>query len=292
MIHFGNIGNQQFTQKILKGNIIKGLIFGLKTKISKKIINLLSIFNIVPKNEINFSSNLNILKSIEESKIKKFLYKKKLFYSKKIEIVNSRTHDIFYEQKINTMEESQITYLDFNLNHEFQISLRGNLEESHINRYYENIIKFLKDISKVLDKKVVVCIHPRDNLDDKKKIFKDFEVFQNVTRENIVKSYLVVFFESSAIIDAVLMKKRILTLTSDDLDENMLNGSNIYRDQLGISQMNIENYNKLNKDEFINELNNNINNYDTYIKKNISPDGNKIGYKKIFKIIKEDLFSN
>jgi len=67
----------------------------------------------------------------------------------------------------------------------------------------------------------------------------------------------------------------------DSISENISSHISLY-----------ENYNKLNKDEFINELNNNINNYDTYIKKNISPDGNKIGYKKIFKIIKEDLFSN
>ena len=60
-------------------------------------------------------------------------------------------------------------------------------------------------------KKIVVCIHPRDNLEVKKKIFKDFEVLQNVTSENIIKSFLVIF-ESSAIIDAILTKKRIITL--------------------------------------------------------------------------------
>ena len=38
MVHFGNIGNQQITQKILKENIIKGLIFNLKTKLSKKYL--------------------------------------------------------------------------------------------------------------------------------------------------------------------------------------------------------------------------------------------------------------
>ena len=292
MVHFGNIGNQQITQKILKGNIIKGLIFNLKTKLSKKVLTLLSILNIVPKNEINFTSNIDILRNIEKSKIKKFLYKKKLLYSKNIELVNSRTHDIFFEKKIDTSKEDQITYLDFNLNHEIQLSLRGNLSEEHINRYYNNIIKFLKDISKIFEKKIVVCIHPRDNLEVKKKIFKDFRVLQNVTSENITKSFLVVFFESSAIIDAILTKKRIITLVSNDLDENMLNGSNIYRDRLGITQIHLENYKNIEKIKLIEELNDNIKNYDKYIKENISPVGNEIGYKKIFKVLKENFFNN
>ena len=233
----------------------------------------------MPKNEINFTSNIDILRNIEKSKIKKFLYKKKLLYSKNIELVNSRTHDIFFEKKIDTSKEDQITYLDFNLNHEIQLSLRGNLSEEHINRYYNNIIKFLKDISKIFEKKIVVCIHPRDNLEVKKKIFKDFRVLQNVTSENITKSFLVVFFESSAIIDAILTKKRIITLVSNDLDENMLNGSNIYRDRLGITQIHLENYKNIEKIKLTEELNDNIKNYDKYIKDNISPVGNEIGYK-------------
>ena len=126
----------------------------------------------------------------------------------------------------------------------------------------------------------------------KKKIFKDFEVYQNVTRENIIKSYLVIFFESSAIIDAILTKKRIITLVSNDLDLNLLNGSNIYRDQLGITQIRLEDYQNIDKSQFINEVDNNIKNYDKYIKENISPNGNEIGYKKIFKIIKESFFKN
>ena len=197
----------------------------------------------------------------------------------------------FFEQKINISEESQITYLDDNLDHEFKVSLRGNLKEEHIKRYYNNVLKFLNDISKIFGKKIVVCIHPRDNLKIKKKIFKDFEVFQNATRENILKSYLVIFFESSAIVDAILTKKRIVTLVSDDLDENMLNGSNIYRDRLGITQIHLENYKNTDKIKLIEELNNNIKNYDKYIKENISPDGDEIGYKKIFRIVKESFFN-
>ena len=292
MVNFGNIGNQQITQKILSGNLIKGMIFSLKTKLSKKVLTLLSILNIVPKNEINFTSNIDILRNIEKSKIKKFLYKKKLLYSKNIELVNSRTHDIFFEKKIDTSKEDQITYLDFNINHEIQISLRGNLSEEHINRYYNNLINFLNDISKIFDKKIVVCIHPRDNLEVKKKIFKDFIVLQNVTSENIIKSFLVVFFESSAIVDAILTKKKIITLFSDVLDENVHNGSNIYRDRLGITQIHLENYKNIEKIKLTEELNDNIKNYDKYIKDNISPVGNEIGYKKIFKILKENFFNN
>ena len=40
----------------------------------------------------------------------------------------------------------------------------------------------------------------------------------------------------------------VMDLTSsNDLDENMLNGSNIYRDRLGITQIHLENYKNIEK---------------------------------------------
>ena len=72
----------------------------------------------------------------------------------------------------------------------------------------------------------------------------------------------------------------------------MLNGSNIYRDRLGITQIHLENYKNIDKIKLINELNNNIKNYDKYINENISPIGSEIGYKKNFKTLKEKFFIN
>ena len=54
--------------------------------------------------------------------------------------------------------------------------------------------------------------HVGANLELKKKYISDFEVVQYKTRENIFKAFMVLFHGSSAIIDAVLLKKRIIAL--------------------------------------------------------------------------------
>ena len=73
------------------------------------------------------------------------------------------------------------------------------------------------------NKKLVVCIHPSDNLELKKKYFPNIKVVQYQTIENIYKAFLVLFIESSAIVDAIFHKKRILTLISNYLRENTIN---------------------------------------------------------------------
>ena len=65
------------------------------------------------------------------------------------------------------------------------------------------------------NKKAVVCLHPTDNLQLKKKYFPNLEVVQHQTTENTYKAFLVLFIESSAIVDAILLKKRILNLISN-----------------------------------------------------------------------------
>ena len=53
-------------------------------------------------------------------------------------------------------------------------------------------------------------------------------------------------------------------------------------------QLNIEDEGKINnKDSLLNLLNRNLRNYDNYIKKNIKPDTDELGYNKIIRILKE-----
>ena len=59
-------------------------------------------------------------------------------------------------------------------------------------------------------KEVKVCIHPLYDLKEHQAYFKNFEVLKRVTREYIYKSYVVTSFDSSAITDAILLKKKLL----------------------------------------------------------------------------------
>jgi hypothetical protein len=86
MIQISNIGypNRQPFILDFKKNKILYLKYFFKWIIFRRVVVLLGTLGLAAKNEIRFSSNKLILESIEKNPIKNFLYKKKLFYAKKI----------------------------------------------------------------------------------------------------------------------------------------------------------------------------------------------------------------
>jgi hypothetical protein len=98
---------------------------------------------------------------------------------------------------------------------------------------------------------------------------------------------VVVFFESSAIIDAILLRKKILTINSEILDPNQKEAGLHYVRELGIPILDIDKNNKfikINKKLMFKK-------YPDYIKKYISADNSKeLGYKKVINTIKKKFF--
>jgi hypothetical protein len=147
----------------------------------------------------------------------------------------------------------------------------------------------LSRLSKIFNKPVVVTIHPTDDLNKKKEIFPEYEVVKYNTVENIYKGFLILFFDSTAIIDAFILKKKIITIKSKFTGQLPKDGSDKYKNEAGILQINIDSEiskeNILDKEILIEKLNNNIKNYDEYIKQSIASDGSEPGYKKIVRIM-------
>ena len=83
-------------------------------------------------------------------------------------------------------------------------------------------------------------------MDEKKRLFKNFKVLKYKTREYIYKSYLVVFFESSAITDAILLNKNITTIKSKILDENQISSAMYYVKGINAPVSSIDNIENLN----------------------------------------------
>ena len=131
-----------------------------------------------------------------------------------------------------------------------------------------------------------------------KNIFKNFKVEKYKTRENIFKSYLVLFFESSAIIDAVLLNKNIATIKSKILDEYQKACGEFYIQELKIPYIdidNIPNYNlnleNLTSKKFLKDENELKDNYKKYLEKYICRlNENTEGYKKIVNTLNERYF--
>ena len=159
--------------------------------------------------------------------------------------------------------------------------------------FYKNLIEKLKTISKFYNKKVVICMHPSEDIKLKKKIFSGFLVKKYETKKYIYQSKLVLFFESSAITDAVMLKKKIITLFSNVLDENQISHNMHYVNEIKIPSINIDEsltFDQNDKDKF--EYNKKYEDIikKNYIKKYIENLTKNPGYIKITNIIKKNYF--
>ena len=290
-----NFGNKQIGELPSKKSFLRGYFNIIWRVFMHKLFIILKVFGVIPKIEIRFTSN-KIWTNL--SKKKQSIYNKiirffKISYAKKVIIINSRAYDLLNKNKF-IKNEKYIILLDEMFNNEQYLRLGTYTDKKIIKIHYENLIKKLKIISKYYKKKVIICIHPSDNLKEKKNIFSDFIVKQYQTKKYIYQSKLILFFESSAIIDAIILKKKIMTILSNALDTNQTANNMHYVNEIDIPFLNVDEDLTFDKDT-INKYKydkKKINkSYNSYINKYIAPDNSNIqGYVKISNIIKKNFF--
>ena len=293
LLQINNVGNENYTYS-LSQHKIKILKNFLVKKLSHKLTVVLSMIGLVRKIDIRFISNSHYIKYNKNNTVNKVANIFNLPYVKKLVPINSRAHDIFLNEKLE-IKNDYITVLDEQLNEPQWAKFRTIIKKKDITLHYKKFNIYLKKLSKVLKKKVIICIHPNDNLTEKKKLFKNFDVKKYKTREYIYKSFLVVFFESSAIIDAVLLNKNITTIQSKIMDENQIASGLHYVRELYVPISTIDNIENLNltkgfliKNKIIKSTKEIKRDYKDYIKCYICSDKkNVLGVKKIKKIIKQ-----
>ena len=255
----------------------------------KKIIVILGNIGILPKLEIRFLSSKYILDKIEKNPIKNFLYKNKMFYAKKIILINSRSYDILNKGLYNTSED-YIVHLGTNLNWPDQTPYRGRINDESINKHYHYLNKFLSKLSDDFQKKIIVCIHPGYDLEEFKKYFENFPVVKFKTMEYIYKSFLVTVFDSSSIVDAILLKKRVIGLTSDFVGINEKQQWLSCANSFGFIQLNIKKDILKNKNIILEETEKKILGYDNYVPNYHCFDKKVSGYSKITNTLKKEFF--
>ncbi len=288
LIQASNVGNIQWSHNPSHS---KKFLEKIGLKLDKiffpKLINILSIFRLVPKVEIRFITNRSLIENIKKSRLKYFLYKYKLFHSKELILINSRTFDHFSALSAN-LSEDYIVLLDNRLNNPDALQA-GKIDKQNIfNDHYKVLIEFLKNLEKKYKKKVIISLHPEDDLNYKKNFFLNYEVIKFKTPELISKAFLVIFFDSSAIIDAIFLKKRIISLISKPLGNLALDGSNKYLSEVGIYQTLLTK--NLDIEPILSEVEKRISNYEKYIYRNINSNGHEKGSDKIIRIIKKRFF--
>ena len=159
-----------------------------------------------------------------------------------------------------------IVHLDWNLDDPQFLVFKDALDKKSIEKHYFYLEKLLKYFSNVYKKKVVVPLHPMDDLKLKKKYFPDFDVVQFQTRESILEAFIVFFFESSAILDAILLKKKIINLHSDVFDKHQINMNQELNRKIGILNINIRDEVFAKKDDLLLQLDNAAEKYSNHIK--------------------------
>ena len=291
-VQISNVGNIQTKWLPLKDYFWKGMLWKLNHVYAHKFIVLLSNLGLISKIEIRFMTNGAIVESIKKSKnfYKRIFNHFKLAYAKEIILVNSRAFDLYKIDKTKA-RENLIVHLDWILDDPQFLVFKDQLDKKSIEKHYFYLEKLLKYFSNVYKKKVVVPLHPMDDLKLKKKYFPDFDVVQYQTRENILEAFIVFFFESSAILDAILFKKKIINLHSDIFDEHQINMNQELSRKIGILNINIKDEMFAKKDDLLLQLNNITEKYSNHIKTYVTPDGNNLGYEKIIKILKERFFN-
>ncbi len=291
LVQISNIGNLQLGMSPLKNFFWKGLLYKFKHIYTHKFIVLLSNLGLVPKIEIRFVTDPNIIEYKKKSKnlLKKIFNYFNLHYAREFVLINGRAFDTVKESQIE-IEENQIILLDEMMDNYQWISLRKKTDSKNLEKHYYYLIRLLKHLSNIYKKEVVICIHPMDNLEKKKRLFADFRVIKYQTRKYIFKAFLVLFTESSAIVDAILLKKRIVSFYSSYMDENMIKHTENYAENIGTVKINIEDEITFNKDDFLLKLDKAKEKYLNFIESRIVPDGNNLGYEKIIKTLKERFF--
>ena len=207
-----------------------------------KIVILLSILNIFPKIDLRFLSN----KELYKKAINNFFYKisKKFkyinfFYTKNFELINSISYDQFKSNEIKVSEE-KIVVVDTNINHHDALKEGWGVNHETFEKCYKDLEIYLKMLSNKFKKPVVVCVHPTADMNRIKNLLRDFEVVKFQTKENIYKSFIVLFYNSAAIVDAFLLKKRIIVIENKRMGKNWVKLVNLYAHKIGLSKIDLQ----------------------------------------------------
>ena len=279
-----NIGYLSNTVEINKN--YNSIFFFYKKKITHYIFKFLTITNIFPKIDYYLDSSKPIIKNINSSyirKIEKIFPQIKLSYFRKAININSRSYDdLFYKNYF--IKEKYLVFVDSFFECEDRITREGFINQKIIIKYYSTLSIFLKKLSRIYKKKVIICIHPKNNSTLCLKYLKDFSIKKYKTHEMIKQSFITLFHDSSAILDAIILKKNIIILKSNLLGDYFSGRIRQYERLLNLKSVDINDYQSLKKNNLDLKLNSSkkIN----YTKNYLNSDGLIPGYKKVIKLLK------
>ena len=218
---------------------------------------------------------------------KKFKNKNKIFnylYFENTVQINSRSYDKFIKNKYD-LSNDKIIFIDGNYEH-LDILQRENLDLDKLKlEYFSKLKNFLKKMSLIYNKEILICLHPNSNLQEYKKFFKEFNLIQFDTEKKIYSSFLVIFHESSSIDTAIFLKKKIISLRTNLFGKYFENRINKYSEELGLMSINLDNEFDFKKEEIEKRVNISENKFNDYIYAYLKSNENETGISKVYRVL-------
>jgi len=276
-----------------KGEIsLKNHFFILKKIITYCLIKVMILLNLFSRIDIYFESNKIIVNNCNNSlarKIEKIFPFLKICYFKKAIHINPRAFDTLTKLKSN-LSEDKIVFIDSGFDNGDRIEREGRPTEELRLKYFTQLSQFLLDLSNIFNKKVTICLHPKTGLETYKKYLGEFELCKFKTTENIRQAFIVVFHSSTAIYEAIFLKKKIISLKSNTLGEFMADITNHQQKSLGLFSYSLDEKKELNKNLLQAELEKITENYDHYVKGEMMNDDSTLGEDKIINTVRKEYF--
>ncbi len=232
----------------------------LEKIMQQKICTILTILGIFPKIDIRFASNTLIYNAFVKNQ--KRFFKLPSIY-KEFVLVKSSQFDENFSNIKKKLREDLILLLDMDVDY-FDGITHEKRQQNLINKHYKNLSYLLSELSKTFNKKIIISINPKYNLNNTIQRFKGkYPVVKYKTKELIQKSFLILCFGTSACVTAAVLKKKIIAIRSNIFKEKKYN-SDLYSVPLKLKTINIDKKIKINGKLLIRDLNLRIKNYDKW----------------------------
>ena len=142
--------------------------------------------------------------------------------------------------------------------------------------YFKLLSKKFTILEKIFKKKIEICLHPSSDLKVYKKNLQKFRISKGKTIEKVYDSYMIIFHESSAVMDALIAKKKILILETNILGNYLLNKMLMYKNLIKLPSIDMHSTKILSKKDFLNEYSKTKKHRDQYIKDNLIYHNNEL----------------
>lgn len=276
-------------------NFFQKIKFFFIFKIEYYVLRILIFFLILPKIDFFFEASDHVINSIKNGisyKLEKKFSFLKISYYKKVIKINSK---FYKKQTLDNLAEDYIVFLDGMLfDHSDVIMREGNSFKTKRHKYYKNVNKILNELSNIYKKPVIVCLHPKNNFSIERNDFPNFKCVKFQTQNYVQKAFIVLFHEGSSIIQAILLKKKIICLNGKILGSYVNERCELYINSPGLINFDIENFDIQNKDSdvLLNKLDQTTLNFEQYIEDNIVNDRTLLGIDQVIGYLNKNIHIN